>query len=52
MDDRSACRQRLEARLEQWRGKQQKARRRLDELDKARGEACKDLTSGPEAAWA
>ncbi|MCU0984157.1 MAG: coiled coil domain-containing protein [Acetobacteraceae bacterium] len=81
MDDKSAYRQKLEARLEQWRaeidmleakareagadarilyekqveewrGKQQEARRRLDELDKASGEAWKDLKSGLEAAWA
>ena len=80
MDDKSAYRQKLEARLDQWRadidkleakaaeaqadarieykkqiealrGKQKEARAKLDELDKASGEAWKDLKSGLETAW-
>lgn len=80
MEDKNAYRQKLEARLDQWRaeidkleakaaearadarieyekqieklrGKQEDARRKLEELDKASGEAWKDLKSGLETAW-
>lgn len=80
MDDKSAYRQKLEARLDQWRaeidkldakaveasadarieyrkqieavrGKQDEAREKLAEFDKAGDEAWKDLRSGIEAAW-
>ena len=80
MDEKSAYRNKLEARLDQWRAdidklqakareagadarleydkqinnlrdQQDKARKKLGELDEASGDAWKDLKSGFEKAW-
>jgi chromosome segregation ATPase len=42
---------RYETQIEEWRGKEQDARRRLEDLDRASGEAWKDLKAGLEKAW-